>query len=100
MTARAEAAEADITTYQKIVADMTQEAEAAEAELAALRAQVERLTGALGRAQRALKPFADRVFNDNGDCTISDTHTLTPPDYWNAQSAERIARAAIEGAKP
>ncbi len=76
-------------------------AEAAEAELVTLRAQVERLTGALGRAQRALKPFADRVFNDNGDCTISDTHTLTPPDYWNAQSAERIALAALtEGAAP
>ncbi len=43
--ARAEAAEADITTYQKIVADMTQEAEAAEAELATLRAQADRLRG-------------------------------------------------------
>jgi len=38
---RAEAAEADITTYQQIVADMTQ-----EAELATLRAQVERLRAA------------------------------------------------------
>jgi hypothetical protein len=62
---------------------------------AALEEQVARLVGALGRAQRALKPFADRVFDDNGDCTVSDTHTLTLPDYCNAKNAERIVCAAL-----
>ena len=70
--------------------------EAARAEAAEARADA--AVKLLGRAQRALKPFADRVFNDNGDCTISDTHTLTPSDYWNAQAVERMARAAIGGA--
>jgi len=54
-----------------------------------------RLVEALGRAARALKPFADRVFNDNGDYTISDTHTLAPHDYCNAQAAERKARSLL-----
>ena len=70
---------------------VAERATAAEAANAALTARSE----ALVVANRALKPFADRVFNDNGDCTISDTHTLTPADYWNAQIAERVSSDAL-----
>ena len=56
-----------------------------------------RMREALERADRALKPFADTVFNDNGDCTISDTYLLTDVDFCNAYSARNIARAALQG---
>lgn len=49
----------------------------------------------LKRAEAALKPFADRVFNDNGDCTVSDMHTLSSADYVAAQIAHRILADAI-----
>ena len=52
--ARAEAAEADITTYQKIVADMTQEAETDKAELATLRAAEKELSDAYLRIREKL----------------------------------------------
>ena len=50
------------------------------------------------RALRALKPFADRVFNDNGDCTISDQHLLTGADFTNAYQAHGKLRAALSAA--
>ena len=76
-------AEADITTYQQIVADMTQEAEAAEAELATLRAQNERLTG-------SLRFYADFHENPNDG-----------PWGVNSQDFGKEARAALtEGAAP
>ena len=67
------------------------------AEVATLRASEARMREALERADRALKPFADTVFNDNGDCTISDTYLLTDVDFCNAYSARNIARAALQG---
>lgn len=44
---------------------------------------------AVAKATRALKPFANCVFNDNGDITISDTHRLTHEDYVAAYFALR-----------
>jgi hypothetical protein len=41
---------------------------------------------------KALKPFADTVFNDNGDVTI-DSSYITRRDYLRARTALR----AIEG---
>ena len=67
------------------------------AEVATLRASEARMREALERADRALKPFADTVFNDNGECTISDTYLLTDVDFCNAYSARNIARAALQG---
>ena len=67
------------------------------AEVATLRASEARMREALERTDRALKPFADTVFNDNGDCTISDTYLLTDVDFCNAYSARNIARAALQG---
>jgi hypothetical protein len=67
------------------------------AEVATLRASEARMREALEMADRALKPFADTVFNDNGDCTISDTYLLTDVDFCNAYSARNIARAALQG---
>ena len=70
---------------------------ALRAEVATLRASEARMREALERTDRALKPFADTVFNDNGDCTISDTYLLTDVDFCNAYSARNIARAALQG---
>ena len=75
------------------------------AELARLSAKVEaadKLAAAAKRADRALKPFSDRVFNDNGDYTISDLHNLTAADCANAYQARgqiNAALSAYEGAK-
>ncbi len=56
------------------------------------------LTDALKQAQRALRPFAGRVFYDNGDCTVSDTHTLVTADFLNARNAAlKIAEALKNG---
>ena len=56
---------------------------------------------AVERAATALKPFADRVFYDNGDCTVSDTHSLKTADFIQANRTIRAlapadALAAVE----
>ena len=63
--------------------------------LEAERAKVARLVGTIERSMRALKPFADRVFDDNGDLTVSDTHMLVTVDYCNGKSARQVARAIL-----
>jgi hypothetical protein len=40
------------------------------------------------RLRKALKPFSDAVFNDNGDVTV-DHSVATHDDYWNAYCAMR-----------
>ena len=46
------------------------------------------------RAATALKPFADRVFYDNGDCTVSDTHSLKTADFIQANRTIRALAPA------
>lgn len=43
--------------------------------------------GLLERAAKALQPFANRVFYDNGDCTVSDTYRCTYDDFVRAKFA-------------
>ena len=52
------------------------------------------LVVALEQAVAALKPFADRVFYDNGDCTVSDTHTLKAEDFIRANRTIRALASA------
>jgi hypothetical protein len=53
------------------------------------------LRSALRAAITALKPFADCVYNDNGDCTVSDTFSVTPDEFITAHFAEKKCRAAL-----
>lgn len=39
--------------------------------------------------EKALKPFADRVYSDNGDLTVTDTYLVTTDDYIRAHFALR-----------
>lgn len=55
-------------------------------EVFALKAEIARLTAALSRAEKALQPFANCVFNDNGDVTVT-THYLQIEDYMRAHTA-------------
>lgn len=41
--------------------------------------------------EQALRPFANTVFNDNGDMTVSDTHLLKHEDFAKAYYALRSA---------
>ncbi len=47
-------------------------------------ARIAALEAGLRRTLRALKPFADRVFWDNGDCTVTDTFRCTADDFITA----------------
>lgn len=80
--------EANLALHAANLADQLAEARKREASL----------RDAGERALRALKPFADRVFNDNGDCTISDQHLLTGADFTNAYQAHGKLRAALSAA--
>ena len=61
-----------------------------EAERDAARAEAARL-------RRALKPFAARVFNDNGDMTVSGTHLVPTEAFCDAYLALRAALAGEAG---
>ena len=87
---RAEAAEADITTYQKIVADMTQEAEAAEAELAATQAKLARVVEALSLA-------ANRLLRCSVDYDAGTKKFIEVAEWAKEARAELTT---LEGAKP
>ena len=66
-----------------------------EAERDRLRADAQAAVAlALEQAVAALKPFADRVFYDNGDCTVSDTHTLKAEDFIRANRTIRALASA------
>ena len=86
---------AALRKLQGVVERHKTRAEAAEAQLAEVQKREEGLREAGERALRALKPFADRVFNDNDDCTISDTHLLTGADFMNAYQAHGKLRTAL-----
>ncbi|MDP2355189.1 MAG: hypothetical protein Q8M31_03905 [Beijerinckiaceae bacterium] len=49
---------------------------------------------------KALKPFAIRVYNDNGDISVSNTHTLESEDFIRAYFAHRAALAAAGDRTP
>ncbi|KTS02524.1 hypothetical protein SB2_25590 [Methylobacterium radiotolerans] len=57
---------------------------AAEAEAAHLRAENANLRDRVRDAEKAMRPFAGSVFNDNGDVTISTGH-LTAQDWLAAR---------------
>jgi hypothetical protein len=48
-------------------------------------ARIAALEAGLQRAVVALQPFADRVFWDNGDCTVTDTFRCTYDDFVSAR---------------
>lgn len=66
-----------------------------QSEIGRLKAENAKLQQALSRAGKAIAPFADAVFNDNGDMSVN----LTLPDankFIAAYFAERAIRAALE----
>ena len=62
-------------------------------DLASLRARIEELERALDKADAALKPLADAVYNDNRDMTVSAT-LITSEQCITAYFAERNIRRA------
>jgi hypothetical protein len=56
---------------------------------------VQGLVEAATCASIALKPFADCVFNDNGDCTVTDTYKVKADAFIAADFALAYARAAL-----
>lgn len=50
---------------------------------------IENLTKRCTEMQKALGPFADKVFADNGDITVQDSHKLTTGDFAAAYYAYR-----------
>lgn len=66
-------------------------------ENAALRAENERQREALKKAQWALQPFSDCVFNDNGDLTVESSARCSGHSVLvDAHFAYKAARAALE----
>jgi hypothetical protein len=55
--------------------------------IAALRAQLTREREAGERLAEALKPFADAVYNDNGDVTLDTSH-IRRQDWLRARAAK------------
>lgn len=68
--------------------------ECAETALRKAEAEAERLRKALNDASKSLEPFADKVFNDNGDMTVHGAATYD--DYIDAYFARRRARTALD----
>jgi hypothetical protein len=63
-------------------------------QLSEARAEIERLRG-------ALKPFADRVYYDNGSVGVGDTYLVTSEQFIEAFFAyDRATRAALATATP
>lgn len=50
---------------------------------------IEVLTERANQMQKALQPFANCIFNDNGDVTLSNTHRLTTQDFLQAHHAHK-----------
>jgi hypothetical protein len=69
-------------------------------EIAAHNATKAALTAARAEAAtlaKALKPFADRVFNDNGDMAVSDRHLVPMEAFCDAYLARRAALTGEAG---
>lgn len=60
----------------------------------------EGLRGALERCERAMKPFAARVYNDNHDITVTDTYRLGIEEYTAIYFAHKAARTALSSSPP
>lgn len=58
------------------------------------------LRSALERCERAMKPFADRVYNDNYDITVTDTYRLGIEEYTAIYFAHKAARTALSSSPP
>lgn len=65
-----------------------------------LREKVETMRDALVRATNGLRPFADRVFDDNGDMTVSDTHLCGHDHFCCAKLAHRHACRVLASTDP
>lgn len=63
--------------------------------IAQIEAERDALRKALTRAQWALQPFSDRVFNDNGDCTVGNT-SFSAQRIKDAHFAYRAIRAVLD----
>lgn len=63
-----------------------------------LEGELNLLRDAAQAAVKALTPFADRVYNDNNDFTVSDIHLVKYDDYVRAYRA--LARLAEQGIHP
>ncbi|AWY09301.1 hypothetical protein vBRpoSV10_179 [Ruegeria phage vB_RpoS-V10] len=61
---------------------------------------IETLTKRAGEMQKALQPFADCVYNDNGDITVQDTHRLGLADFTRAYFANRGAPEGVSAWMP
>lgn len=68
-------------------------------QLLATRAELAQARADAQAAVAALKPFADRVFYDNGDCTVTDTHTLKAEDFIRANRTIRAIASPSGGSK-
>jgi chromosome segregation ATPase len=75
--------EATIETHVGLIRDMRSEIDGQEVEIA--------------RLKGALKPFAARVFNDNGDVTVQNRHEASDEAFVAAYFALRQARSALSG---
>lgn len=64
-----------------------------------LRSRIMELEKALERCLGALRPFANAVFNDNGDVTYDHTMYGTG-DLWRAYCRHRKYRAALSSTEP
>jgi len=62
--------------------------------------QEQDLRTALEGAERALRPFSDCVYNDNGDVSVSDTGRCGLPEFTAAYSAQRAALSTLLAAPP
>jgi septal ring factor EnvC (AmiA/AmiB activator) len=69
---------------------------AASANVVLLRNRLDVAEALVAELREALKPFADCVFNDNGDVTVDTSNRPTHDDYVQAYFAHRRARAAYE----
>lgn len=61
---------------------------------------IETLTKRAGEMQKALQPFADCVYNDNGDITLGETHRLGLADFTRAYFANRGAPDGVSAWMP
>ncbi|AMO44235.1 hypothetical protein DSS3P8_177 [Roseobacter phage DSS3P8] len=61
---------------------------------------IETLTKRSGEMQKALQPFADCIYNDNGDITLGETHRLSLADFTRAYFANRGAPEGVSAWMP
>lgn len=83
-----------------LVAELAEIKSRLTARVAELEAERDKCRRLLGQAELALQPFSDRVFNDNGDCTVTDTHTLGGSSFIDANLAYSAIRNFMKDARP